>query len=115
MRMHMLRGPEQDPGYIVSKPLWNTKAKEKTYLQGMFVTPRRQRLVVEITEKKAPNNRRQLIERIAKHIKNNNVIKEHIKSLRDSLLSTYDEHLVDRPSCAQHKFSLLLYVIWNVT
>ena len=62
---------KQDPDYIASEPLWIVKAKDKGYLPGMFGTPRQNKLVVEITEKRAPNNHRELIERIATHIKNN--------------------------------------------
>ena len=58
----------------------------KTCIQGIFGTPRKKRLVVEITEKRAPQHHRELIKRIAEHIKNNKVTKEQVKSLRDSLL-----------------------------
>ena len=75
MCMHMLHGPEQDLDYIVSQPIWITKAKDKTYFQCIFGPPRQKRLVVGIAAKRACNNRRELIERIAKHIKNNNVTK----------------------------------------
>ena len=78
MCTHMLHGHEQDLGYTISEPLWITKAKDKTYLRIIFCTPRPHKLVVDITEKRAPNNRRELIERIAKHIKNNSVTKEQV-------------------------------------
>ena len=87
LRMHMLHGLEQDPGYIASEPLWIAKTQDKTYLQGIFGIPRQKRLV-DFTEKRAPKNHRELIERIAQHTKNNKVAKERVKSLRDSLLPT---------------------------
>ena len=71
---HMLHGTEQDPEYTVSEPLWITKAKDNTYLQGIFGTPGQKRLVVEITEKRAPNNHRELIERIATYIGHHNKV-----------------------------------------
>ena len=114
MCMHMLHGPEQDPDYIVSEPLWVTKAKDKTYFQGIFGTPRQNILVVDITEKGAPNNRREFIERIAIRINHNNVTKEQVKSLRDSLLSKYDEHLVGRPSCVQKGMQYGVFFELNV-
>ena len=39
--------------------------------KGIFGTPREKRFVVGITEKRAPNNHREMIERIATHINNN--------------------------------------------
>ena len=71
----MLHGPEQDPDYIVSEPLWIAKAKDKTYLQCIFDTPRQNTVVVDIAEKRAPNNQRELIARIATRIQYNKVAK----------------------------------------
>ena len=70
--MHMV---QPDPDYIAIEPLWITNAKGKTYLQGIFGTPNEKTLVVDIIAKRAPKNHRELIERIATHIKNNKVTK----------------------------------------
>ena len=86
--MQKLHGPEPDSDYVVIDPLWNTKAKDNTYPQCKNGTPKQKRLVLDITEKRAPNNHRELIERIATHIKRNNMTKQEVHSLRDSLLST---------------------------
>jgi len=67
--------------YIDTENLWITRAKDKTYIQAVFGTPKKKRLLVEITQKKAKNHL-ELIELIAEQIKHTKVTKEQVLALR---------------------------------
>ena len=71
----------QDMDYIDTENLWITRAKDKTYIQAVFGTPKKKRLLVEITQKKAKNHL-ELIELIAEQIKHTKVTKEQVLALR---------------------------------
>ena len=61
-------------GGVTGLPGMAAEAGKRIY-QNVMGTPEQNRLVVEITEKRAAKNHRELIERIATHIKHNKVTK----------------------------------------
>ena len=76
----------QETDFISREQLWIAKASARTYLQAVFGTPRQKRLVVEVMEAQTQKHR-EVIEQIAERIKCNQVTKEQVKVLRDSLVS----------------------------
>ena len=76
----------QEADFISKDHVWITRASSRTYLQAVFGTPQKKRLVVEIRETQTQNHR-DLIQQIADHIKCNKVTKEQVKVLRDGLVS----------------------------
>ena len=78
--------PSQETDFISQEQLWITRASSRTYLQAVFGTPRKKRLVVEIRENQTQNHR-EVIQQIADRIKCDKATEEQVKVLRDSLLS----------------------------
>ena len=76
----------QDTDFIGQEQLWVTRASARTYLQAVFGTPRQKSLVVEVRETQTQEHM-EVIEQIAEHIKCNQVTKEQVRVLRDSLVS----------------------------
>ena len=76
----------RETDFISQEQLWITRASARTYLQAVFGTPRQKRLVVEVRETQTQKHR-EVIEQIAEHIKGNQVTKEQVRVLRDSLVS----------------------------
>ena len=76
----------QETDFISQEQLWITRASARTYQQAVFGTPRQRRLVVEVRETQTQKHR-EVIEQIAEHIKGNQVTKEQVRVLRDSLVS----------------------------
>ena len=62
------------------------KAATRTYLQGIFGTPKQKRLIVEVSEAMSKEHR-EVIETLAEHIKTHKVTKEQVKVLRGKLVS----------------------------
>ena len=76
----------QETDFISQEQLWVTRASARTYLQAVFGTPRQKRLVVEVRETQTQKHR-EVIEQIAEHIKCNQVTKEQVKVLKNSLVA----------------------------
>ena len=76
--------------YIDTEQVWITRAKDKTYIQAMFGTPKKKRLLVEISEKMA-NNHKELIELIAEQLKHTKMTKAQVLDLRAKVLAQQAE------------------------
>jgi hypothetical protein len=76
--------------YIDTEQVWITRAKDKTYIQAMFGTPKKKRLLVEISEKMA-NNHKELIELIAEQLKHTKMTKAQVLDLRAKALAQQAE------------------------
>jgi hypothetical protein len=79
-------GAPQDPDFIQQEQLWITKAATRTYIQGIFGTPKKKRLIVEVSELMSKQHR-EVVETLAEHIKTHKVTKEQVKALREKLVS----------------------------
>jgi len=79
-------GVPQDPDFIQQEQLWITKAATRTYIQGIFGTPKKKRLIVEVSEVMSKQHRN-VAETLAEHIKTHKVTKDQVKALREKLVS----------------------------
>lgn len=74
----------QDPDIIQEVRI--VKAKDRTYIQGVWGNPGEKHLVVEISEKQSPKHR-DLIDIIAKKIKDGGMTKAKARQMRTDLLN----------------------------